>query len=212
MVILPCTFACDNDNKKVQESQQNFEDVRVFDEFLDSPDAWRCEAMAASYWRPHPHYPWFVSEEACRGLEATATHISRLVGAPLKDWHAGGAGSTVGRFHLYLDGAEPLSNFHADPFDLAAVLYLSPNPPVGSGTLFSRTVIQTRQRPTEPLRPVPDGEDVTADTQDTFEVANRYNRLVIYRGARFHKAYGYFGDSRRSGRLTAAFFFNMDRS
>ncbi|MGE0658285.1 MAG: hypothetical protein AB7F36_01790 [Reyranellaceae bacterium] len=181
----------------------------MFDGFLGDPDAWRTEALAASYWRPHPRFPWHVSKEACSGLTLAVQRISRLIGLPLRDWHAGGDGSTVGRFHINLAGAERLANFHADPFDLAAVLYLSPEPPAGSGTRFSRTVTRIRRRPGEPLKPVPLGVNESADTADTFEVVNQYNRLVIYRGARYHRASGYFGRSRKSGRLTVAFFFNV---
>jgi hypothetical protein len=39
-------------------------------------------------------------------------------------------------------------------------------------------------------------------------VANRYNRLVMYRGDLFHMSNDYFGSTSQDGRLFQLFFFN----
>lgn len=42
-------------------------------------------------------------------------------------------------------------------------------------------------------------------------LANVYNRLVLYRGDHFHMSMDYFGQDRYDGRLFQTFFFNTER-
>ena len=79
---------------------------------------------------------------------------------------------------------------HKDTSDWAAVLYLTPNAPIESGTGIYKEI-----------------------TPDEFElqdaVSNIYNRIVIYRGDQLHKSLlSGFGNDPESGRLTQVFFFN----
>ena len=41
-------------------------------------------------------------------------------------------------------------------------------------------------------------------------VANRYNRLVLFRGSRNHRSMDYFGTTKQDGRLFQTWFFNTD--
>jgi hypothetical protein len=109
---------------------------------------------------------------------------------------------------------------HVDGFtsDIAAVLYLTPNPPKNSGTEFyvRKENIQidtyyehqkqfvmgktTKEQIIEPLK----------EHNDQYELAdvisNKYNRLVIYPSNWSHCAGSYFGDTNENSRLTQVFF------
>ncbi|GAB3628697.1 DUF6445 family protein [Pandoraea terrae] len=103
---------------------------------------------------------------------------------------------------------------HADHTTLwSGVLYLSPNAPPGAGTAFFRH-IETG------IELYPDDHvqrqrcDKDASVRErwilTDQVANRFNRLVLFRGKRFHCSQGHFGHCKRTGRLFQTFFFNTD--
>jgi hypothetical protein len=74
----------------------------------------------------------------------------------------------------------------------AGVLYLTPNAPQEAGTgIFTET------KPGE------------FELQDA--IANKYNRLVLYRGDLLHRSLlSGFGNSVETGRLTQVFFFDID--
>jgi len=42
------------------------------------------------------------------------------------------------------------------------------------------------------------------------QIANVYNRLVLYRGDHFHMSLDYFGQGLEDGRLFQTFFFNTE--
>ena len=74
----------------------------------------------------------------------------------------------------------------------AGVLYLTPNAPQEAGT-----GIFTEPRPGE------------FELQDA--IANKYNRLVLYRGDLLHRSLlSGFGNSVETGRLTQVFFFDIE--
>ena len=54
--------------------------------------------------------------------------------------------------------------------------------------------------------------DADASHWDRWELAdqigNRFNRLILFRGQRFHASQGHFGDHKANGRLFQTFFFN----
>jgi hypothetical protein len=73
-----------------------------------------------------------------------------------------------------------------DNVKVAAILYLSPDAPVDSGThLYTREPHQIR---------------------DT--IGNVYNRLLMYSADEFHKSARYFGDNKESGRLIQVMFIS----
>jgi hypothetical protein len=99
--------------------------------------------------------------------------------------------------------------------DVAAVLYLSPNAPISSGTstyrckdvpYWSSLDIQTMKQINSQERK--DLHDSLFETIDTF--GNVFNRIVIYPGNMFHKSNNYFGTSREMGRLTQVFFVKFE--
>jgi hypothetical protein len=110
---------------------------------------------------------------------------------------------------------------HADQTTTwAGVCYLTPNAPLSSGTGLFRHI------PTG-LESAPRNEDggynfellnrINLDSQDmtkwemTDRLANKFNRLVLYRGDFFHMSLDYFGQDKYDGRLFQTFFFDTER-
>lgn len=110
---------------------------------------------------------------------------------------------------------------HADQTTTwAGVCYLTPNAPLSAGTgLFRHTPTGLESAPRNP-----DGsynkellDRVYLDSQDmtkwelTDRLANKFNRLVLYRGDFFHMSLDYFGQDINDGRLFQTFFFDTER-
>lgn len=100
--------------------------------------------------------------------------------------------------------------------DVAAVLYLTPNAPISSGTTIYRCNdpqawgslnISDMKR----LNRIEDraSYDRLFTPIDVF--GNVYNRLIMYRGDEFHKSNDYFGTSLHDGRLTQVFFLRFEK-
>ena len=109
---------------------------------------------------------------------------------------------------------------HADETTMwAGVCYLTPNAPLSAGTgLFRHKETGLEFAPKNP-----DGSYdrelmklIYRDSQDmtkwelTDRVANKFNRLVLYRGDLFHMSLDYFGQDKYDGRLFQTFFFNSE--
>jgi hypothetical protein len=90
----------------------------------------------------------------------------------------------------------------------AAVVYLHPNPVIGSGTGFFK------HKETEKY--YEDGEIFSFEESSDFDkwnmieyVENQYNRCIIFDAKRCHSATKYFGDTPENSRLTQVFFFDI---
>ena len=74
-----------------------------------------------------------------------------------------------------------INKFHIDDSRFAGIVYLSPNPPMKTGT----TIIIDNQKK---------------------GIENKFNRLVAYPSTYVHAPTDLFGDTMESGRLTLSFF------
>lgn len=98
---------------------------------------------------------------------------------------------------------------HHDCTDWAGILFLSPDAPPQAGLTLYRHRI-TGASDVMDLN----GAEAAKRTHATDEwdavttVANKFNRLVLFRGTQFHKSSAYFGDSVGTGRLFQVWFFN----
>ena len=109
---------------------------------------------------------------------------------------------------------------HADQTsNWAGVCYLTPDAPPTAGTgLFRHKSTGLYRAPKnddgslnmEFLNEInQDSQDMTKwDRIDT--IANKYNRLILYRGDIFHMSLDYFGRNKYDGRLFQTFFFNTE--
>lgn len=108
-------------------------------------------------------------------------------------------------FQLCLEGDKTW--IHRDPNDYTAILYLTPNAPVESGTGIYRHKSTGIYQYIE--------NNVVFDTDDdaweliTY-IGNVFNRLAIFKGGLYHKSVlPGFGHDKYSGRITQTFFFNV---
>lgn len=156
----------------------------IVDNFLDKPDIVRKSALELPFEATGP-YPGVRSDRAERDYEAYVKEkLEKILNLKIKEFTIDSL-----RFQICLENAETW--VHVDQTEWAAVLYLTPNAPLESGTGIYR------------------------DTGSSFEletgVGNVYNRIVIYRGDLLHKSIlPGFGNSKETGRLTQVFFFNTE--
>lgn len=109
---------------------------------------------------------------------------------------------------------------HADQTtSWAGVLYLTPNAPLSSGTGLFRhkeTGLDAAPKNQDGSYNIELLDKINKDAQDmtkwemTDRVANKFNRLVLYRGDLFHCSLDYFGQDKYDGRLFQTFFFNSE--
>lgn len=106
---------------------------------------------------------------------------------------------------------------HRDTTRWAGVLYLTPGAPLSSGTAFFRhkeTGLEevNQDTPTHIKKELDDDSNDMSKWDQVDYVANKFNRLILFRGTRSHRSMDYFGDSKYNGRLFQLFFFNVDES
>ena len=160
--------------------------VIVVDNFLDDPDRIRKIALDFDYSNVQKNVPGVRSTNRAGGdYEEKVTEKFREIFNSDIEW-CWEQDSFC--FQLCTEGTE--SWIHQDPVaEWAAVLYLTPNAPLDSGT------------------------GIYADPNSDMNVAvgNMYNRLVAYRGKMmYHRSIvPGFGDSLETGRLTQVFFFDV---
>ena len=93
---------------------------------------------------------------------------------------------------------------HVDPCEWTAILYLSPNPVIDSGTAIYKHKTTNKFKMTE---------QECANSEGDWDiinfVGNVYNRCILMKGNLCHRSLiPGFGNDIESGRLTQVFFFN----
>lgn len=175
--------------------------VIIVDEFYNNVDSVREYALAQPFdlkgnfpgARTKPYLP--------DDLKASIQYIMRNAGGDITSWIED-AGFT-GTFQICT--AFDRTWIHADNFNTwAGVCYLTPDAPLSAGTALYRHKATGEFQRKESYH---EGYDYTKWDMVDY-IANRYNRLVLYRGNLFHASTNYFGDSQQTGRLFQTFFFN----
>lgn len=153
-------------------------------------------------------------------IDGTKERFEELLGKKIVGWNDG---SYKNGMFQWCPGDTPIV-YHVDQQQYAAIVFLTPNPPLNSGTKTYRSKITG-------VRQFSD-EEVSTDNPDylktfsgygdipsfyesvSFEevdsVANIYNRLVIWNASSIHAASNYFGDSINNSRLFQLFFFDVE--
>jgi Family of unknown function (DUF6445) len=194
------------------------------DEFFEDPDEIRALALAQRYVSDVRYYKGLRSDQRFLWPHLRE-EFGRLLGTPVIEWLGHGAN---GVFQL-TDHRDPLV-WHHDGQGYAAAVYLSPDPPPGSGTSFWRDrTYGCRRGPAHPLEQRRLGSEETVraasavvydpgnfERPDNWElvesIAGLYNRLVIWDAKLIHSATSYEnfkGSSVASTRLVQLFFFDV---
>jgi hypothetical protein len=105
--------------------------------------------------------------------------------------------------------------YHTDAQSYAGVIYLTPDAPLASGTSFWKSknsgLMEYRARDHKLGNLTFGSKNEHLKDPDQWElvdqVANVYNRLVLWSGKKIHSATSYFGDNPENARLFQVFFF-----
>jgi hypothetical protein len=158
----------------------------ITDDFLANPDHVREQVLKIPFDRTGG-FPGVRSDGADEEYQRYVQQkITAIMGVKIDSWKMDSFS-----FQLCTEDVETWVHKDKDA-QWAGVLYLTPNAPQEAGTgIFTET------KPGE------------FELQDA--IANKYNRLVLYRGDLLHRSLlSGFGNSIETGRLTQVFFFDID--
>ena len=183
--------------------------LMVIDNFYKYPESIRKYGLSLEY-NETGNYPGLRSE-----CQLEKNYFVGLFG-DMKDRFEGILGKKIVYFPTGYNSsfqyatAKDKSWIHRDKTEWSVIIYLTPDAPVDSGTLFYRH----KDTGIEYIKSVDDETLLTGDTykEDKWElvdkIGNKFNRCVMFRGKRTHISGNYFGNTKENGRLFQVFFFN----
>jgi len=160
----------------------------VIDNFLEEPDRIREEALEQTFTKAEPNSPGWKGFR-CLHTSMPGEELNELLRDRLNELDPKFNDSFL-RCHFHYTVNEDMSNtIHTDGmFDYAGVLYLTPNPPLNSGTVF-----------------------YDDNNEQIDYVENVYNRLTIYPANIRHSIKESFGDNINNGRLVYTVFLTLTK-
>ena len=175
----------------------------VVDDFYANPDEVRQIALAAEYKRDIRYYKGQRSGPF--RFDGIKEAFESIIGEKINNWEEHGHN---GCFQIVT--AEDPQVYHHDLQKWAAMIYLTPNAPVDSGTRLHRSRLNgTMHMSDTDIQGAFAGGFYDATKFDTIaDAGNLYNRLVIMDAQSIHSAGNYFGQDNETGRLTHLFFFD----
>lgn len=203
----------------------NLYPVTVVNDFYDDPDAIRKFALAQKYRHCHeiPGNPFVFPgsrTDDLRNLSSTLYEkvCRKFVSVFHNAEHDYMRWAISTNFQSVTAGYEK-GAIHTDHNTIfAAVLFLTPNAPLDSGTsLFkkNKTFDQAKYQ-----KAIEENDAIYRNKQkvmkdeyhamfdEVVRVNNVYNSIIIYEGDTFHAANQFFGDTLKNSRLTQVFFVN----
>jgi|DEB0MinimDraft_6_1074348.scaffolds.fasta_scaffold33031_2 hypothetical protein len=205
------------------------ESIIVIDNFLQNPDEVRRMALSQTYKKNDAsggYWPGGRTEQVSKLNPEYADPIHRKVlSVAYNIERSSDMAVKISSEFQYVTDDFGFGKVHRDPDEVAAVLYLTPDAPVDSGTEFYKQVANIPEdlsaAYTDVCASVATGNPITEEQQkikDAFfsnyvktdVVANIYNRLVVYPSIYPHCATRYFGNTLKDARLTQVFFITCD--
>ena len=183
--------------------------LMVIDNFYKYPESIRKYGLSLEY-NTTGNYPGFRSE-----CQLEKNYFVGLFG-DIKDRFEGILGKKIVYFPTGYNSSfqyatdKDKSWIHRDKTEWSVIIYLTPDAPVDSGTLFYRH----KDTGIEYIKSVADETLLNGDTYkpDKWElvdkIGNKFNRCVMFRGKRTHISGNYFGNTKENGRLFQVFFFD----
>ena len=178
--------------------------VIVVDDFYSNPDGVRSFALGQEF-AIRENFPGmrtksFVTDDT----KDTIQNIIRNAGGLVTNWNQ--IDGLTGSFELAT--ARDRSWIHTDHYNTwAGVIYLTPNAPLTGGTGMFRHK-RTGAEVASQLESYESQDYTKWELCDV--IANRYNRLVLYRSNMFHTSLDYFGSDHNTGRLFQLFFITTE--
>ena len=180
--------------------------VIITDNFYQNPDDVRAYALSQPF-EVKGNYPgvrtkpWLPDD-----LKKSIQYIIQNAGGKVTNWHE--HSGYTGAFQICTSADRTW--IHADSFNgWAAVCYLTPNAPLSAGTALYRYKETGEEARADNTAPYLDGYDYTKWDRTDY-IANKYNRIVLYRGNMYHASLDYFGSDNSTGRLFQTFFFDTE--
>lgn len=188
----------------------------IIDDFYRNPDDVRQFALAQEY-DVSGNYPGIRTKSfATDHIKDYINNLIRPFAGEITYWPT----NTYNGSYQYTTQRDR-SWIHSDTGTMwAGVAYLTPNAPLSGGTgLFTHKKTGISKAPLLPNGEVdtPLLDEIYKDAQDLTKwdradvLANKYNRLVLYRGDLFHMSLDYFGTDINDGRLFQTFFFDTEK-
>ena len=160
----------------------------IIDNFLEDPDRIREESLELSYTKAEPNSPGWKGFR-CLYTNMPGYELTELVREKLSELDPKFKDCSPRCFFHYTLNEDMSNTIHTDGiFDYAGVLYLTPNPPLNSGTAF-----------------------YNENNEEIGYVENVYNRLTIYPSNIPHSIKESFGDNITNGRLVFTIFLSIDK-
>ena len=160
----------------------------VIDSFLNNPDRIREESLELSYTKAEPNSPGWKGFR-CLYTNMPGYELTELVREKLSELDPKFKDCSPRCFFHYTLNEDMSNTIHTDGiFDYAGVLYLTPNPPLNSGTAF-----------------------YNENNEEIGYVENVYNRLTIYPSNIPHSIKESFGDNITNGRLVFTIFLSVNK-
>jgi hypothetical protein len=189
--------------------------IVVVDNFYKNPSWVREYAMNNLNYNPSGYHKGQRSSDRFI-LEGTKEKFEEILGKKITNWNHESYANGV---FQYCTSQDPIV-YHVDSQTYAAMIYLTPDAPLQTGTATYKSKITGATRFDETR-----GEDyfntfkglsnnmnfydaTTYEVVDT--VANVYNRLVMFDSKSIHAATGYFGDAIENARFFHLFFFDVE--
>lgn len=197
------------------EFKNENKDLIVVDNFYEDPDLIReftmhnMEFSHSGYHKGQRTFDRFW-------INGTQEKLEKIIGRKITNWYNPNYANGVFQYCIAQD---PIV-YHVDPQTYAAMVFLTPNAPVETGTAFYKskvtgaTLFDGTHDPLEfqkTFKGISDDLNFYDSTQYELmdEVANVYNRLVLFNAKRIHAATKYFGDSKENSRFFQLFFFDV---
>jgi hypothetical protein len=195
-----------NKNQELPLVIQNNYNKRIFvvDNFYSNPDEVRQFALAQEY---QSDIRWY------KGLRTTTPFRNNrlknafeiIVGEKIINWDSHGYNGV-----FQITTSRDPQVYHYDEQKWAAMIYLTPDAPLGSGTRTHQSKFnKVRHSSEEGVDLAFNGDFYDSTRFDTVDnIGNIYNRLVIMDARCIHSAGSYFGQNNEESRLVHLFFFD----
>jgi hypothetical protein len=198
---------------------RDHKDLIVVDNFYANPDLIRDFAMTNLEYKESDYHKGRRTKGNAFIPYGTKEKFEKIIGRKITNWNHPHYANGV---FQYCTSQDPIV-YHVDTQTYAAMVFLTPNAPVNTGTAFYKSKYTGATI----------FENVDESNQDEFnktfkglsnemnfydstqyelmdEVANVYNRLVLFNSKRIHAATKYFGDGINNARFFQLFFFDVE--
>ena len=196
--------------------------VKIIDDFFDSPKEVRDYALSQRFYKRPGNYPGIRTDRISDINPSLFHHTINKVTSLYFNKDNLVEYDSICNFQL-IDGGYVDGWIHQDDlgyFDVAGVIYLTPDAPIKCGTSIYKAISSVIECPKLP--PVQFTSDDECFEQHTKEqslfnsqflkiadIGNVYNRAVIYPVTDWHTQSGFFGKNKEDSRLTMVFFIKF---